>query len=43
MKTPIEKLRDLLKLMDESPTKKGIQIVASKKMDALVEDILGGA
>lgn len=43
MKTPVEKLRELVRLVDETPTKKGIQKAASKKMDILVEEILSGA
>lgn len=41
MKTPVEKLRDLVQILDETPNKKGVQVKVSKVMDTLLEEILG--
>lgn len=40
MKNLVEQLRALVRLADETPTKRGVQVIASRKMDAILAQLL---
>ncbi len=40
MKNLVEQLRDLVELAEHAPTKRGVQVITSRKMDQILKELV---